>query len=285
MHWPKALITELASRRCVVFLGSGASASCLSEDGSKRPPTWDQYLEGLISNMNDRSDEPLIRDLISKEKFLDAAEIIYNNISTANYSSYLRDTFQAPRFKPSIIHESVFNIDPKIVITTNYDEIYDNYCKLGNSSNGYNICKYYDSHLVSDLRSPIRSIIKAHGCISDSQKTILTRSQYFNSRLEYGNFYKVIDSLFITNTILFIGYSMSDPDIQLILESSNIASIGSHPHYLCIGSGLNNSIKNSIRKTYNIEFIEFPAGSYVELEKGLKELSVEVENQRQTNRI
>lgn len=285
MNWPKALITELASRRCVIFLGSGASASCLSEDGSIRPPKWDQYLEGLITIMNNKSDIVLIRDLIKKEKYLDAAEIIFNSISIANYSTYLRETFQLPRFVPSKIHESVFNIDPKIVITTNYDEIYDNYCKLGNSSNGYNVCKYYDSHLVSDLRSPIRSIIKAHGCISDPQKTILTRSQYFNTKVEYGNFYRVIDSLFITNTILFIGYSISDPDIQLVLENSNIASIGSHPHYLCIGDSIHESIKNAIKKTYNIEFIEFSNGNFDELETGLKELSVEVESQRITNRL
>jgi hypothetical protein len=36
---------------------------------------------------------------------------------------------------------------------------------------------------------------------------------------------------------------------------------------------------------YNIEFVEYKAGDYTELETGLKELSDEVENYRRTNPI
>jgi hypothetical protein len=283
MTWPIALIKELAARRCIIFLGSGASAASLSNDGTIRPPTWAEFLEGLIKIMNIRTDEPIIRDLLGKEKFLDAAEIILENISPANYTDYLRTTLQLPRFKPSAIHEAVFKIDPKVVITTNYDDIYDNYCKLGKSTNGYNICKQSDSHLVSDLRSPYRSIVKAHGCISNPADAILTRSQYFKARLSYSNFYKILDSLFLTNTILFIGYSINDPDIQLVLENANISAIGSHPHYACMANNIHPTMKNVIKKTYNIELIEFEAGNFTELEAGLTELANEVEGYRLIN--
>jgi hypothetical protein len=285
MNWPQALIKELASRRCIVFLGSGASAGAISQNGNTHPPKWSDYLEGLIKLMNNKTDEDLIRELISKDKYLDAAEIICKHVSTANYTAYLRETFQAPNYRASKIHESVFRIDPKVVITTNYDEIYDNYCRQGASMNGYNICRQYDNHLISDLRSPIRSVIKAHGCISDASRTILTRSEYFEARQKYSNFYKILDSLFITNTILFVGYSLNDPDIQLVLENSNIVSIGSHPHYICSEDNIHVAIKEAMVKTYNIEFVEFPHGQFNELENGLEELANEVEHYRQVNRI
>jgi hypothetical protein len=283
MNWPQALIKELASRRCIIFLGSGASAASLSIDGTKRPPTWLALLEGLISVMNSKEDEALIRDLMSKDKFLDAAEIIVKNISPANFTDFLRTTLQLPRFQPSPIHESIFKIDPKIVLTTNYDDIYDNYCKLGTSANGYNVCKQNENHLVSDLRSPYRIIAKAHGCISSPADTILTRSQFFEARLKYPGFYKILDSLFLTSTILFIGYSINDPDIQLVLENANISAIGSHPHYACMANDLHETTKSVIKKTYNIELIEFNAGEYAELEIGLAELANEVEAFRLTN--
>ncbi len=285
MNWPQALIKELASRRCIIFLGSGASAASLSADGLVSPPTWKLFLDGLIDIMNDRQDEILIRDLLDKEKFLDAAEIILENISPANYTDYLRTKLQLPRFQPSSIHEAVFRIEPKVVITTNYDDIYDNYCKLGMSSNGYNICKHSDTHLVSDLRSPYRSIVKAHGCISNPIETILSRSQFFQAKYRYSNFFKILDSLFITNTILFIGYSLSDPDIQLLLENSHISAIGSHPHYACMPDDLHPTIKKVIKKTYNIELIEFPAGNYSELSNGLTDLANEVTAYRLTHPI
>ena len=233
--------------------------------------------------MNDKTDEPFIRDLIGKEKFLDAAEIIVENISVANYTDYLRNILQLPKFSPSAIHEAVFRIDPKVVITTNYDDIYDNYCKLGASANGYNICRHNETHLVSDLRSTYRSIVKAHGCISNIANTILTRSQFFEARLKYSNFYKILDSLFLTNTILFIGYSMTDPDIQLVLENSHISAIGSHPHYACLADNMNPTLKRVMHKTYNIELIEFQAGNFAQLETGLRDLANDVESYRLTN--
>lgn len=284
MNWPDALITELAARRCIIFLGSGASASCLSQDGTRRPSTWGAFLDGLIAKMNG-GDEVLVRGLMDKEKYLDAAEIIMNHVNSADFAAFIREELVQPRYQSSVIHESVLEIDPKVVLTTNYDMIYDNYCTSGAAVDGYNVCKYYEDHLVSDLRSPVRSIIKAHGCVSDPSKIVLSRSQYFEVRQQHNNFYKILDSLFLTNTILFVGYSLSDPDIQLTLENVNIAAKSAHPHYIAIGDDTNEELKNAFKKTYNLEFIEFPAGQYDELNKGLTELKESVKNLRVTNPI
>lgn len=283
MIWPKALITELASRRCIVFLGSGASASSLSLDGIKRPPTWGAFLSSLIEMMNNNTDNDVIQDYLQKEKYLEAAEIILKNISPANFTTFIREELRNPRFQPSTIHEAVLEIDPKIVITTNYDEIYDSYCRTGNAHEGYNVSKYYDSHIISDLRSPVRLIIKAHGCVTDVTKIVLSKSQYFKARQDYSNFYKVLDSLFLTHTILFIGYSLTDPDIQLVLENVNISAPCAHPHYFVTGNNINEAIKEANKKAYNIEFIEYEANNYNELNEGIKELLANVKDIRESN--
>lgn len=283
MNWPRALITELASRRCIVFLGSGASASCLSQNGAKRPPTWSAFLESLISMMNSDVDLSIIRSYIEKEKYLDAAEIIKTNISPANFSTFIREELVTPRYSASPIHESILEIDPKIIITTNYDDIYDSFCRTGTAQEGYNISKYYDDHIISDLRSPVRLIIKAHGCISDVSRIVLTKSEYFNVKQKYSNFYKVLDSLFLTHTILFIGYSLTDPDIQLVLENVNIAAPSSHPHYFVTGDNVNNAIKEANKKAYNIEFIEYTAGNHTQLNEGLADLTENVKETRMSN--
>jgi len=277
MNWPDALVRELAARRCIVFLGSGASAGCLSFDGTKNPPTWADFLKHLIDlipNLGDKID--VINDLIDKQKYLEAAEIIYEYVNKADYTSFIRRELDIPRYQPSKIHEAVLQIDPKLVVTTNYDKIYEDYCRTGSAVDGYNVAKYYDDHLAADIKSPVRSIIKAHGCVSDSSKIILTKSQYFKARRDYGNFFKILDSLFITNTILFIGYSLNDPDIQLVLENANITAPSVHPHYFIIDEGTPPAIKRANTLSYNIEFIEFPSGNYDELNNGLQELAEEV---------
>lgn len=281
MNWPKALVAELASRRCIIFLGSGASAGSLSNDGIKKPSTWEKFLTDLKGKMTS-GDSSLIDKMLTEKRYLEAAEIILHHVPPADFTSYIREEFVRPRYKPSSIHESVLEIDPKIVVTTNYDDIYDTYCRLGSAVDGYNVCKYYEDHLVSDLRSPVRLIIKAHGCVSDASKIILSRSQYFKERQGYENFFKVLESLFVTQTVLFVGYSLSDPDIQLILENSNISAKSTHPHYIAIENNLNQVIKDSYKRTYNLEFIEFEAGQYDQLNDGLSELKEDVKSHRVT---
>lgn len=222
---------------------------------------------------------------MTQYRYLEAAEIIHALLSPADYSKLMRDELESPRYQPSKIHETVLDLDPKIVITTNYDKIYDNYCTKGAAIDGYDICKYYDSHLIANLRSPIRTVIKAHGCVSDPSQVVLTKSQYFKARKNFPNFYKVLDALFITHTILFIGYSLNDPDIQLILENVNIIAPTDHPHYFIIGDGTNDILKSSNKMTYNLEFIEFTTNNYDELNDGLADLADRVQTLRETNPI
>ncbi|GLU50545.1 SIR2 family protein [Dyadobacter frigoris] len=283
MHWPKALVTELAARRCIIFLGAGASAGSLSHDGSKNPPTWENFLKGMVDLIPDTPDKLMIADFLKTGKYLEAAEVIYTLLPKADYSRSIREELDLPRYGPSKIHECVLQLDPKIVITTNYDKIYDNYCTNGVASDGYNISKYYDDHLLTDVRSPVRIIVKAHGCVSDANKIVLTKSQYFKARKDYSNFYKVLDSLFLSHTILFVGYSLNDPDIQLVLENVNITAPTPHPHYFITANNLHQIIKNYNTNTYNLEFIEYEEGNYDQLNEGLYDLLLEVQQVRQSN--
>jgi hypothetical protein len=133
---------------------------------------------------------------------LDVAEVLLSGANPADFSSFVRETFVTPRFEHSAIHEAVLQIDPKVVITTNWDDVYDRYCQTGDARYGYTVCRYHEDNLVSTLRSPMRLVVKAHGCISDSSKIVLSRSQYFRARAQFPLFYRVLDSLFLTQTVL-----------------------------------------------------------------------------------
>jgi hypothetical protein len=278
MDWPNSLVKELAARRCVLFLGSGASAGCSSTVGpASKPPTWEAFLDDLHQLLPSFAAKRAVKTLLKNKQYLDAAEIIRRRLSPADFTQYVRDKLVVPRFEKSKIHEAVLKLDPKVVITTNYDQIYDEYCRSGSAVDGYNICKYYDDNLVSELRSPVRLIVKAHGCVSDASKIVLSRSDYFTIRQKSVGFFKVLDSLFLTHTLVFIGYSVSDPDIQIVLENANIGVQSSHPHYAVMQrGGVNSEIKEAFQQAYNIRFIEFSRGRYDLLESGLDDLVVQV---------
>lgn len=284
MDWDKSLIEELASRRAIVFLGSGASAGSLSADGAKRPPTWAGLLNLLLDSVPDGPNKDYARQLINEKLFLEAAEVICSHVSAADFAAKMRAEFVTPRYQPSEIHKAVLRMDPKIVVTTNYDEIYDKYCATGDATDGYNVCRYYQPHLINDLRSPVRSIVKAHGCMTDPAQIVLTKSQFFKARQANANFFRLLDALFLTHTLFFIGYSLSDPDIQLLLENTNITAPSAHQHCAVIHrDSMHPAIRNAATKSYNLRFVEYGGVDHSELTIGLQELADLVVERRESN--
>lgn len=238
--------------------------SSTSEDGTKNPPGWQAFLEGALQYVHNTKDRKHAKSLINKGQFLDAAEVVADCTNQADFGNYLRATFVLPHFTPNEFHKVILEIDPKIVITTNYDEIYDQYCKSGHAESGYNVCRYYETFAVENIRSRIRLVVKAHGCVCDPTKIVLSRSSYFSAKRDFPGFYKLLDALFLTNTLLFVGCGLTDPDIQLVLENANISAPSAHPHYALVEKTRHASIKSAIKKTHNIELIEYPRGKHLE---------------------
>ena len=70
----------------------------------------------------------------------------------------------------------------------NIDKIYEQ-CALKNSKGSVVIKKYYDD-IASYLRKPDYLVIKAHGCVDDTQKIVFTHEQYNKARYQYASFYR-----------------------------------------------------------------------------------------------
>ena len=271
--WPESLIEELAARRCVLFLGSGISATASTEDGIK-PKTWGQFIEGIKSIARNASEDDMkyINEQIKKEDYLLALQAIYDACIPADYVRYLKSEFMVD-FKPSKVHEFIRKIDSKVVITTNFDSIYDNLCK----GSTYSILDYEEAEsIVQTLKSPTNLIIKAHGTIQKPTKLIFTSSQYFKSQQENPVFYNILYSLFLTNIVVFLGYGLSDPDINLILQYLHKSACEASPHYLVKEKGTAPQLIKHWKETYNVQIIEY-GDSYADLEPAIEELANKVD--------
>ncbi|WP_415839625.1 SIR2 family NAD-dependent protein deacylase [Paenibacillus tarimensis] len=145
-------------------------------------------------------------------------------------------------------------INTKIVITTNFDKIYDNLCNE-------DLYVKYDyqktKSIISNIKSPENIIIKAHGSIDDTDEIIFTSQQYFEAQEKYPEFYSLLRALFLTNTVLFLGYSLNDPDINLVLQSLSNTSSSASPHYILLKEGTSRHIIKHWEKTYNVRCLEY----------------------------
>ncbi|NOJ69854.1 SIR2 family NAD-dependent protein deacylase [Paenibacillus alvei] len=275
VNFPRNLIEEIAYRRCVIFIGSGISATAKSDDG-RSPKTWGAFLDGvkpLIRPHTYPETIGFINKMLDQKNYLLALQAIYDNCDPGVYSAYLQDIFSRPDYKASNIHQLIKEMDAKVVITTNFDKIYDNIC----NSHGYTVAKYTETgKILSNLKSTTNLIIKAHGSIDDPDTLVFTQKQYFNAKKKHPQFYNLLQAIFMTNTVLFIGYSLNDPDINLILEtiSANSSAI-SCPHYVLTVQGVENELKKFWHDCYNISCLEYGPG-YEQLEENIAELTDQV---------
>jgi hypothetical protein len=270
----------------VIFLGAGSSGGATRTINgiAESPPNWKKLLLSLhqSTNRGTQEDKDLGRKLIDEASYLNAAEVLRTCIQDGDFNHFIFNQFR--EYKHSEIHEHINAIDQKVVVTTNYDCIYENYCRQGEGLYGYQVLKHHDEGLVTRLRSPIRLIIKAHGCMTSAENAILTRSDYFSARQKYSSFFQTLESIFLTNTLLFIGYSLTDPDIQLLLENSTITAKSAHPHYAVMPTGTHSTLKAAYRRAYNVEILEYSdQNNHEELTESLAALSASVAELRETN--
>jgi len=279
--WPDEIIDDIAKRKSVLYLGSGVSANSTNDDG-RRPATWEEFLKKIINKDICNDIKTTVETSIGKDDYLTACEIIVDHIGDHKFGEEAANEFRRPRYRPHEIHEVIFSLDCRIVITPNIDKIYEQYA--GAESCGTIVAKtYYDPDVAKYLRSPDYLIIKAHGSVDRTDMIIFTHQQYANARYQFATFYKILDALMITHTFIFIGCGINDPDIQLTLENYNFNFPNCRPHYFITSQ--NNfppQVMSSLKRNRNIEIITYDnsAGDHSDLLDSLKSLYVLVEDKR-----
>lgn len=280
--WPTELIDDIAKRQSVLYLGSGISASSKNKQG-KSPPTWRAFLEQILEMRKGKlsSCATTIKRLLDQGNYLLACEIIVKTLGERDFGELAANEFRRAGYNPNSLHEVIFSLDSRLVITPNVDKIYDQYASA--QSQGTVVVKTYLDEIASFLRSPDYLIIKAHGTVDDTDHIVFTHSQYSRIRNEHPSFYRMLDALLLTHTFVFLGCGMSDPDIQLALENMNFSFPGCRPHYMVIPDGsLSIDELSCIAENRNLEFLKYenPDGTHLQLLEDLINLRNEVENKR-----
>lgn len=191
-------------------------------------------------------------------------------------------SFNNPAFQRSELHECILDLDSRLLITSNFDKIYETYCMSteGAETGAFKVINYFSTDIVDEIRSDTRLIIKAHGSIDDISKMIFTRAEYHRAKSDYPRFYDILKAIFLTHTAVFIGCSMDDPDVLLLLEDVKITASAERPHYVLIRRRSQDVFSMSDWKTtYNIWPLEY-GPSHSDLVTDLRVLQDRVETER-----
>ncbi len=203
------------------------------------------------------------KHLIDQNQLLKAAELIRFEIEKTNNHNQFRQKLSelvngkpCNPFRPSMWHDLIATLNPQIIITTNYDNLLEG----GNRDEAYKIATFSSKTFDNFLRTGTTTILKIHGdankFYNDDEDIILSSSDYSRVRNSGRLAFDVLRAVFLTHTTLFLGYSMNDPDLQIILEDLFFDRKVESPHFLLTDSAEPYMI-NNFKNCYGIRVLEF----------------------------
>lgn len=175
----------------------------------------------------------------SAEDFLRIPQHFYESFGNTEeekkpYYDFLKDKFCSEEYKSNIIDEIIVKLQPEHIITTNYDHLLENV-------NNPSISKYAVITKDDDILSKKgrNYIIKMHGDIDDIKNIVLKEDDYLNYSQKHIIIETYIKSLLIDKTFLFVGYSLNDNNLKLIMSYIDFfvkekKMENRQPHYLVV---------------------------------------------------
>jgi hypothetical protein len=200
------LAGAIRERRAILFAGAGVSMSV-------GLPSWREFIEHLIDELKlDRAafdgQEP------SYQTLAEYYRIKHGSVGPLRSWMDRKWSVAEERVRESAVHRLIVELDFPIIYTTNYDNNLEVAFRLHNR--GY--VKVANARDVAKTGNGVTEIVKFHGDFEDDQSLVIAETDYFE-RLSFDS---PLDIKFradaLGRTILFIGYSMSDMNIRLLLH-------------------------------------------------------------------
>lgn len=247
------LLDDFARNRVAIFLGAGVSAGVNTR--TKTPiRTWAEFLEVTAASLPDKSAEKEVKELIEKGDYLFACEILKDELKE-KWEQTLKDEFEKIG-EPSKLQQKILNLQPRIIVTTNFDLFIESYWDKANpeATHHLQIRNGLSPDCFSAFRDDKPYLIKLHGSINNIDSIIFSLSDYASKAHSNWLYSAFIETLLCTYTVLFIGFSMKDTAITNLLEIYTQKFPKNRPHYAFMPD-FRSDRKNKIMKSYRKLFV------------------------------
>ena len=212
----RPLLDVLAHPDSVLFVGSGLSTW-------SKLPNWNQLLSGLMVACERRNGSTrLARDALARGDLLDAADKLADVMTPLEMATTLRQDLGFATSRPHTIHRVLTNLGPQRFVTTNFDNLIEQQLGLEGRLGEFRTVTNRQVAELADIQkaSANQFIFKPHGDLAEAESLVLSSTQYDRILLGSANLVRpVLETLFVSRPILFVGYGLRDPDMMLLLRS------------------------------------------------------------------
>ena len=269
---PASLVRHLNEKRCVIFVGAGLSAQA-------KLPSWGQLLSNLVNQVGaDDTDEDAtaeLKKLLDAGRYLDVADECKERLGSG-YADFLSKALQVGTGPVPEAHQLVMQLPFAAWITTNYDKLLEQAHFQVRGSVPKTL-----THLDADtfgtlLFDGAPFILKAHGDVDKPESLIFTTRDYREIIHSNPAFQAVFSAILLTRAVLFVGYSLNDPDFRLLLDRQLTMFKKFVPERYAIMAGVGDVEREVLRRTAQIKVIPYPAGQHDQLVEFLRMLQTQV---------
>ena len=272
------LIDDLAKRKAVLFIGAGASKWAKPTSGGSFKG-WSEFLDAATKKVQSQSIKKLIRSRLVVGDFLIASELLKKNLGE-EWPRLLSQEFQQAA-ATSRLHDALIKLGQRVVITTNFDKLLETAWADSQPGRYPTVISKMDEKVFRLFRDDDPYLIKLHGSIDEPEEIVFDKTSY--QRTAYANqFYRdLIGTLLLTHTFIFIGFSMEDPAISLVVESHAFRFSSTRPHYIFMpGKAVPelDDMSKTLRKLFVLRYKE--ENQHVALAEALEDLYSQIVERR-----
>ncbi|MBZ9885146.1 SIR2 family protein [Mesorhizobium sp. CA10] len=199
------LAKSIRERDAVLFVGAGVSMSV-------GLPSWEKLIERMADELGLEVD--LGRQRGRFQTLAEYYRIEHGSIGPLRSWMDRHWTVSRDKIEQSELHRLIVALNFPVIYTTNYDRNLE----VAFEIHGVEYVKVANARDVSKARRDVPYIVKFHGDFDDDSSLVLTETDYLD-RLSFDSPLDVrFRSDALGSTVLFIGYSLSDLNIRLLLH-------------------------------------------------------------------
>ena len=225
---PTTLEDAVRERKCILFVGSGLSVAA-------GYPSWGDLVLFLVEEARKMPHARVngLDEIIAEKDYGMLAEFARSALAPSQFATLLKQKLGA-RAKPTKVHELIASTDYRGLITTNYDRLIETTVTLTRQWQPAIFTPETMEALAMALSNPEFFIFKLHGDVGSIDNIVLTDRDYDRLILRSPHVRSFLQAVVLTYTLLFVGYSLRDPDFQLSLRELSLIFEGKTPTHFAM---------------------------------------------------
>lgn len=212
-HLINDIVSRLECRSLSVFLGAGMSYDACKID-------WESLVAPYISQLP--GNDP---DLIKGLQYY----VTQNKIDVVDFKREIALKFLGLKY--GLNHELLAKLPIRNYWTTNFDTLMEDALKTTHEQR--DVIKKNDSFITAEERRD-NVVYKLHGDVNELRDIVILQDDYDNYPNTHSNFVTALKNELATNSMLFLGYSFNDPDINNIINLLKLERSALQTHSLIL---------------------------------------------------